>query len=93
MLSVLADNVLIEVGDQEEKTDGGIIIPDVAKQERDYGTVVAVGRGKVTNDGLVACEVKVGSKVYFGKYAGTELQYKGKTYKIVQEKEILCVEN
>ena len=93
MLGVLSDRVLIEVGGADEKTEGGIIIPDIAKSERNSGTVIAVGRGKVTDSGLIACEVKIGSKVYFGKYAGETLEYKGKDYRIVAEKDIICVEN
>lgn len=83
----LADRVLVEPAPAEEKTSGGIIIPDTAKEKPQMGTVVAVGDG--TKDNPVT--VKVGDKVLYGKYAGTELTHDGKDYLIMRESDIYAV--
>ncbi len=85
----LHDRVLVERLEQEEKTAGGIIIPDAAKEKAQTGKVIAVGSGRVLNDGSVApLAVKAGDVVFFGKYAGTEA---GKEHVILREDDILGV--
>ncbi len=83
----LADRVLVEPAPAEEKTSGGIIIPDTAKEKPQMGTVIAVGQG--TKDNPIT--VKVGDKVLYGKYAGTELTYEGNDYLIMRESDIYAV--
>ncbi len=83
----LADRVLVEPAPAEEKTSGGIIIPDTAKEKPQMGTVIAVGAG--TKDNPVT--VKAGDKVLYGKYAGTELAHDGKDYLIMRESDIYAV--
>ena len=88
----LHDRVLIEVLDGEEKTSGGIIIPDTAKEKPQEGKVVAVGTGTRTEDGKVlAMDVKVGDTVLFGKWSGTEVKIDGKEYSIMKESDIMGV--
>ena len=88
----LGDKVLVEVLEAEEKTKGGIILPDTAKEEKTEGKVVAVGGGKVLESGKVQpIEVKRGERVIFGKYAGDEILIDGKKHKILKESEILAV--
>ena len=88
----LGDKVLVEVLEAEEKTKGGIILPDTAKEEKTEGKVVAVGGGKVLESGKVQpVEVKRGERVIFGKYAGDEILIDGKKHKILKEREILAV--
>lgn len=85
----LHDRVLVERLEQEEKTAGGIIIPDAAKEKAQTGKVLAVGAGRVQNDGSVTpLAVKAGDVVFFGKYAGTEA---GKELVILREDDILGV--
>ena len=83
----LHDRVLIKVLDSEEKTAGGIIIPDTAKEKPQKGTVVSVGPGTTENP----ITVKVGDSVLYGKYAGTELQHDGEDYLIMKESDILAI--
>ena len=83
----LADRVLVEAAAAEEKTAGGIIIPDTVKEKPQKGTVVAVGNG--TKDH--AMTVKIGDSVLYGKYAGTELKLDGKDYLMMREDDILAV--
>jgi chaperonin GroES len=83
----LADRVLVEPAAAEEKTAGGIIIPDTAKEKPQRGIVVAVGNGKPDEP----ITVKVGDTVLYGKYAGTELQYEGKDYLIMRESDIYAI--
>jgi chaperonin GroES len=88
----LHDRVLIQRVKEEEKTKGGIIIPDSAKEKPIEGKVVAVGNGKVLEDGAVrALQVKAGDRVLFGKYAGTEVKIDGEEHLILREEEILGV--
>ena len=78
MLKPLGDRVVIRVLEQEEKTASGIFLPDTAKEKPSQGEVVAVGPGKVQDDGKrVALDVKVGDKIIFSKYAGTEVKFEG----------------
>lgn len=83
----LADRVLIEPATAEEKTAGGIIIPDTAKEKPQKGKVVAVGPGKKDEP----LTVKVGNTVLYGKYAGTELNYGGNDYLIMRESDIVAI--
>jgi chaperonin GroES len=88
----LADRVVIKPAQAEEKTKGGIILPDTAKEKPVVGEVVAVGPGKVTDDGKkVAPEVKVGDKVLYGKYSGTEVTVEGEEYLIMREADIFAI--
>ena len=82
----LHDRVLIEISDGEEKTSGGIIIPDTAKEKPQEGEVVAVGPGARTEDGKITpMDVKVGDIVLFGKWSGTEVKIDSKEYSIMKE--------
>ena len=88
----LHDRVLIKVLDSEEKTVGGIIIPDTAKEKPQEGEVVAVGPGAKNEDGKVApMDVKVGDVVLFGKWSGTEVKIDGKEYSIMKEADIMGI--
>ncbi len=88
----LHDRILIKRLDKEQKTAGGIIIPDSAKEKPQEGEVVAVGTGKRTDDGKVQpLEVKKGDKILFGKYSGSEIKIDGEEHLILREDEILGV--
>ena len=88
----LHDRVRIKVRDSEEKTAGGIIIPDTAKEKPQEGEVVAVGPGAKNEDGKVApMDVKVGDIVLFGKWSGTEVKIDGKEYSIMKESDIMGI--
>ena len=88
----LHDRIIVERLEEETKTAGGIIIPDTAKEKPQQGKVIAVGKGKKTEDGkILALDVKVGDKVLFGKYAGTEIKIEGKEYLMMREEDILGV--
>ena len=88
----LADRVVIRPAAAEEKTKGGIILPDTAKEKPVIGEIVAVGPGKVTDEGKkVALEVKVGDKVLYGKYSGTEVTVEGEEYLIMREADIFAI--
>lgn len=88
----LGDYVLVSHKKEEEKTSGGIIIPDAAKEKPQEGTVVAAGPGRRDRDGKrIAVEVKEGDTVMFGKYSGTEIKIDGVEYIVMREDEILCV--
>ena len=92
MLKPLGDRVVIRVLEQEEKTVGGIYLPDTAKEKPCEGEIIAAGRGKLQEDGSrVALDVKAGDKVIFSKYAGTEVKYEGEKYLIVSERDILAI--
>ena len=88
----LGDKVLVEVLEAEEKTKGGIILPDTAKEEKTEGKIIAVGGGKLLESGKIQpLEVKKGDRVIFGKYAGDEILIDGKKHKVLKESEILAV--
>ena len=88
----LGDRVLVRRVEEESKTKGGIIIPDTAKEKPQEAKVVAVGSGKVTDEGkLVAPEVKKGDRVLFGKYSGSEVQIDGEEHLIIREEDVLAV--
>jgi chaperonin GroES len=88
----LHDRVIVERVKEEEKTKGGIIIPDTAKEKPIEGKVLAVGNGKIMEDGKVRkLDVKVGDKILFGKYSGTEVKIDGEDRLILREEDILGV--
>jgi chaperonin GroES len=88
----LADRVVIKPAAAEEKTKGGIILPDTAKEKPVVGEVMAVGPGKVTDDGKkLLLEVKVGDKVLYGKYSGTEVTLDGEEFLIMREADIFAI--
>ncbi|MDY6083963.1 MAG: co-chaperone GroES [Dialister sp.] len=92
MLKPLADRVLVEVEEEETKTKGGILIPDTAQKKSQKGTVLAVGSGKMLDDGSrAAFEVKVGDKVLFAKYSGVDIEEQGKHMLLLSERDILGV--
>mgnify|MGYP002643909412 FL=1 len=92
MLKPLGDRVVIRVLEQEEKTTSGIFLPDTAKEKPSQGEVIAVGSGKLLDDGKrLALDVKVGDKIIFSKYAGTEVKFEGTDYLIVSERDILAI--
>ncbi len=88
----LADRVIVRALEAEEKTAGGIIIPDNAKEKPQKGEVIAVGPGKISDSGQkITMELKKGDKVLYGKYSGTEVTVDGKEYLIMRESDILAV--
>jgi len=88
----LGDRILIKRIQEEEKTKGGIIIPDTAKEKPQEGMVVAVGKGKTTEEGkVIAPDVKKGDRILFGKYSGTEVKIEGEEHLILREDEIVGV--
>jgi chaperonin GroES len=88
----LQDRVIVKRVEEEEKTKGGIIIPDTAKEKPMEGKVIAVGKGKLLEDGKVhALDVKAGDRVLFGKYSGTEVKIDGEEHLIMREDDILGV--
>lgn len=91
-LKPLRDKVVVERSEAEQKTAGGILLPDTAKDKPKEGTVVAVGPGRILDNGEVkALEVKKGDRVLFGGFAGTEVKLDGKELLILSESEILAV--
>ena len=92
MIKPLGERVVIEVAESDVKTASGIVLPDTAKEKPHKGTVVAVGAGKLLDNGeRAAMEVKVGDGVIFSKYSGSEVKVEGKDYLIVRESDILAV--
>jgi chaperonin GroES len=88
----LADRVLVKPSMAEEKTASGIIIPDTAKEKPMQGEIVAVGKGRVADDGKVTpLELKVGDKVLYGKYSGTEVTFDGEEYLIMRESDVYAI--
>ena len=88
----LHDRIIVERIEEETMTASGIIIPDSAKEKPQEGTVIAVGKGKVTEDGkILALDVKVGDKVLFGKYSGTEVKVDGDDLLVMREDDIMAV--
>jgi len=92
-LTPLADRVVVKASEAEEKTASGIIIPDSAKEKPQQGTIVAVGAGKVseTDGKVIPLSVKVGEKVLYGKYSGTEVTVDGEDYLIMRESDIFAI--
>lgn len=90
----LHDRILVKRMAEEEKTAGGLFIPDTAKEKPQRGQIVATGKGRVTEDGKVLpLEVKSGDKILFSKYAGTELKLDGNEYLMMREEDILGIIN
>jgi len=88
----LHDRVIVKRMEEQEKTKGGIIIPDTAKEKPVEGKVIAVGSGKVTEDGKrIPLQVKEGDRVLFGKYAGTDIKINGEEHLIMREDDIIAV--
>lgn len=91
-LRPLQDRILVQRVEEETTTKGGIIIPDTAKEKPAEGKVVAVGNGKLGDDGKrVPLEIKAGDRILFGKYAGTEVKIEGEEYLIMREDDVLGV--
>ncbi|MCR4398206.1 MAG: co-chaperone GroES [Firmicutes bacterium] len=92
MIKPLADRVVVKAMTQEEKTKGGIVLPDTAKEKPIEGEVMAVGPGRILENGTkLAPEVKVGDRVIFSKYSGTEIKIDGDEYLILRESDILAI--
>ena len=87
----LGDRVIVKVLEAEEKTKGGIVLPDTAKEKPQQAEVVAVGKGKTQEGKVVPLEVKMGDKVLFGKYSGTELALEGEEYLMLREDDIVAI--
>lgn len=91
-LRPLQDRILVQRVEEETTTKGGIIIPDTAKEKPAEGKVVAVGNGKLGDDGKrIALEIKKGDRILFGKYSGTEVKIEGEEYLIMREDDVLGV--
>jgi chaperonin GroES len=91
-LRPLQDRLLVQRVEEEEKTKGGIIIPDTAKEKPAEGKVAAVGKGKVDENGKpIPMEVKKGDRILFGKYSGTEIKIEGEEYLIMREDDVLGI--
>ncbi len=91
-LRPLQDRIIVKRVEEETMTAGGIFIPETAKEKPMKGEIIAVGHGKKTEDGkVIPIDVKVGEKVLFGKYAGTEIKIEGQEYLIMREDDILGV--
>ena len=92
LLKPLADRVMVKKLEAEEKTAGGIVLPDTAKEKPQQGEVLAVGPGKLDEKGTrQPMEVKIGDKVLFAKYSGTEVKIEGTEYLILAERDILAI--
>ncbi|MGJ9385842.1 co-chaperone GroES [Salipaludibacillus neizhouensis] len=92
MLKPLGDRIVIELSEQEEKTASGIVLPDSAKEKPQEGKVIAVGTGRVTDNGeRIDLEVKTGDSIIFSKYSGTEVKYEGSEYLILRESDVLAI--
>ncbi len=88
----LHDRILVERVESEEKTKGGIILPDSAKEKPQQGKIIAVGQGKKGDDGkLIPLEVKAGDTILFGKYSGSEIKVEGTEYLIMREEDVLGI--
>ena len=91
-LKPLSDRVVVEPAAAEEKSSGGIILPDTSEEKPQQGTVVAAGPGKISDSGtLVEMSVKSGDKILYGKYSGTEVNVAGTDYIIMRESDILAI--
>ncbi|HHY13171.1 MAG TPA: co-chaperone GroES [Thermoanaerobacterales bacterium] len=87
----IGDRVVIKVLEGEEKTKGGIVLPDTAKEKPQEGEVMAVGSGELIEGKKVPLEVKAGDKIIFSKYAGTEVKFEGEEYLILRQSDILAI--
>jgi chaperonin GroES len=92
VLKPLSDRIVVKASEKEEVTKGGIVLPDTAKEKPQKGEVIAVGPGKVLDNGkVVPMEVKVGDKVLFAKYGGTEVKVDGEEYIILRQDDVLAI--
>ena len=90
----LGDRILVEVLDAKEQTKGGILFPDTAKEKPQEAKVIAVGKGKISDEGkLIPLELKAGDKILFGKYSGTEITVDDKDYLILKEEDVVAILN
>ncbi len=88
----LGDRILVKALEAEEKTKGGIVLPDTAKEKPQEGKVIAVGKGKLLEDGTIkSLEVKIGDVILFGKYSGTEINHNDEDFLILKEDDILAI--
>lgn len=91
-LKPLGDRIVVKVLTREEKTKGGIVLPDTAKEKPTEGEVMAIGTGKVLENGQkLPLEVKIGDRIIFSKYAGTEVKVNGEEYVIFSERDVLAI--
>ena len=91
-LKPLGDRIVVKAFDAEEKTKSGIIVPDSAKEKPQEGKVVAIGTGRLLDDGAVKpLEVRNGDRVLYGKYSGTEISLEGQDYLILREEDVLAI--
>ena len=91
-LKPLADRVVVRPSVAEERTKGGIIVPDTAKEKPVWGEIIAIGPGKISDEGkLIAPEVKIGDRVLYGKYSGTEVTIDGEELLIMRESDIFAI--
>lgn len=91
-LKPLGDRVVVKAIEQEERTAGGIVLPDTAKEKPQQGEVIAVGSGKLLDNGeRVSLEVKAGDRIIFAKYGGTEVKVQGQDYLILRDTDILAI--
>jgi len=91
-LKPLGDRVVIKQLDAQEKTKSGLVLPDTAKEKPQEGKVIAVGTGRLLDDGAVkALEIKNGDRILYGKYAGTEVSIEGEDYLILREEDVLAI--
>lgn len=92
LLRPLGDRIIIELVEVEEITASGLVLPDSAKEKPQEGNVVAVGTGRVLDNGTrVELDVKMGDRIIFSKYSGTEVKYEGKEYLILRENDVLAI--
>lgn len=92
MIQPLGDRVVLEAIEREEKTAGGIVLPETAKEKPQEGKVIAVGQGRIDDNGKhIPMQVKEGDRVIFSKYSGTEVKYNDKEYLILRESDILGI--
>ena len=88
----LDDRIVVKALEAEEKTSGGILLPDTAKEKPQRAKVLAVGEGRLTDEGRrIPLSVKAGDEILYGKYAGTEIKWKGEELKILRESEVLAL--
>lgn len=91
MLKPLGDRVIIRLIEENETTKGGILLPSTAKEKSSVAEIVAVGTGKYVDGKVIPLDVKVGDKVIFSKYSGTEIKYEGVEYSILKQDDILAI--
>lgn len=87
----LGDHIVIKVIENEEKTESGIVLPETAKEKPQQGEVVAVGSGEIVDGKKIPLEVKVGDKIIYSKYAGTEVKLDGEEYLIIRQSDVLAI--